>query len=124
MSAIQYRPQHTDERLLFWLDGNQLDRERLCQALLALDSRFYDVRPRHPRGGRDAGRDLEAQLSDGRTVWAGIGFRNSVKDSDADRKWTKKKFGDDLARALEVSPELKGFVFSPTWSYGRPSVTT
>jgi hypothetical protein len=83
----------------------------MCQALLALDARFHDVQPRHPRGGKDGGRDLEARLTDGRSVWAGIGFRNSATDSAADRKWVKKKFSNDLTRALEVAPELKAFVF-------------
>ncbi len=38
----------TDERLKSYLDTNQLHREQLCLALLALDNRFTNVRPRHP----------------------------------------------------------------------------
>jgi hypothetical protein len=57
-------PQETDQRLRSWLDTNQLARERLCQAILALDERFSLVRLRQPRGGPDEGRDLEAQFFD------------------------------------------------------------
>lgn len=53
MHMILGTPRVTDERLRSWLDGNQLDRERMCQALLNLDQRFRDVRPLHPRGGPD-----------------------------------------------------------------------
>ena len=81
----------TDERLRSWLDTNQLARERMCLAILSLDSRFLNVRPRNPRGGRDGGRDLEATLSDGREVWGAIGFQNSVSDSSDDKKQAKRK---------------------------------
>jgi hypothetical protein len=111
LSPNQYRPQLTDERLRTWLDANQLDRERMCLALVALDVRFHDVRPRHPRGGRDGGRDLEAALEDGRRVWAAVGFQNGANDSDGDKKWVNEKFKDDLDRALEVDPALKAFIF-------------
>jgi len=50
----------TDERLKNYLDTNQLRREQLCLAVMAIDRRFSDVRPRHPRGGPDGGRDIEA----------------------------------------------------------------
>lgn len=86
MSGNYSRPHHTEERLRSWLDGNQVDRERMCQALLALDPRYLDVRPRHPKGGPDQGRDLEARLNDGRVVWAAIGFRNSVSNSATDKR--------------------------------------
>lgn len=52
----------TDEKLKGFLDTNQLHREQLCLAVLSLDKRFTDVRPRHPRGGRDGGRDIEAMF--------------------------------------------------------------
>lgn len=111
MSSNHSRPNQTEERLRFWLDANQLDRERMCQALLALDRRYLEVRPRHPKGGPDQGRDLEARLDDGRVVWAAIGFRNSVSNSAADKRAIAKKFKTDLARALEENPGLKVFVF-------------
>lgn len=111
MSRTHYRPGDTDERLRSWLDGNQLARERLCISVLSLDPRFRDVRPRHPRGGPDGGRDIEARLTDGRLVWAAVGFRNSVSDSPSDRAWVKRKFAEDLSRALAEPSDLKGFVF-------------
>jgi hypothetical protein len=101
----------TDERLRSWLDTNQLARERLCQAILSLDSRFHEVRPRNPRGGPDGGRDLEAIFHDGREVWAAIGFQNSVSDSPHNKKQASKKYHADLKRALEEKSDLKVFVF-------------
>ena len=65
-------PQLTDERLRHWLDTNQLARERLCQVVLSLDRRFRDVRPRHPGGGPDGGRDLEAIFEDDRVTFGAI----------------------------------------------------
>lgn len=41
----------TDEQLKGYLDTNQLHREQMCLSILALDKRFTNVRPRHPRGG-------------------------------------------------------------------------
>ena len=101
----------TDERLRSWLDTNQLARERLCQAILSLASRFHEVRPRNPRGGPDGGRDLEAIFHDGRKVWAAIGFQNSVSDSPHNKKQASKKYHADLKRALEEKSDLKVFVF-------------
>ena len=104
-------PQETDQRLRSWLDTNQLGRERLCHAILALDERFSSVRPRHPRGGPDGGRDLEAQYLDGRRVFGAIGFQNSVSDSQSERTVACRKFKDDLDTALEADRDLKVFVF-------------
>jgi hypothetical protein len=50
----------TDERLKSYLDTNQLQRERMCLAILSIDRRFTNLRPRHPRGGPDGGRDVDA----------------------------------------------------------------
>ena len=55
-------PQQTDERLRSWLDTNQLARERLSLAVLALDKGFTAVTPRHPRGGPDSGHDIDANF--------------------------------------------------------------
>lgn len=104
-------PQETDERLRSWLDSNQLARERLCQAILSLDKRFIDVRPRHPRGGPDGGRDLEATFQDGRGVLAAVGFLNSVSDSPTEKQIIKKKFKSDLGAALKAENSLRIFVF-------------
>jgi hypothetical protein len=105
------QPQRTDERLRQWLDGQQLPRERMCQAVLALDRRFSQVKPRHPRGGPDGARDLEAVFENKRVAWAAIGFQNSVSDSREERAKAKKKFKDDLKNALQENPNLKVFVF-------------
>lgn len=104
-------PQLTDERLRHWLDSNQLARERLCQAVLALDQRFRDVRPRHPRGGPDGGRDLEAVFDDDRVAFGAVGFLNSVSDSPQNKNAVRKKFTADLEGALGGEPDLKVFVF-------------
>src|SRR5947209_15645480 len=103
-------PQLTDERLRHWLDSNQLARERLCQVVLSLDRRFSDVRPRHPRGGPDGGRDLEATFEGGRAAFGAIGFRNSATDSPTDKRWVIKKFKADLESGLTAT-SLKVFVF-------------
>jgi hypothetical protein len=101
----------TDERLRYWLDGNQPSRERLCVALLALDRRFAHITPRRPRGGPDGGRDLEAFFVGEHEAWGAIGFRNSATDSPADKRWVKKKFAADLAKACEENENLGCFVF-------------
>ena len=90
----------TDERLRNWLDSNQLDRERLCQAVLSVDGRFKQIKMRQPRGGPDKGRDLEAVYDGDRGAWIAVGFRNSVSDSPSDRNWASRKFRSDLASAL------------------------
>jgi hypothetical protein len=104
-------PQQTDERLRHWLDTDQLSRERLCQAVLSLDKRFHDVRPRHPGGGPDGGRDLEAVFQDGRQAFGAVGFINSATDSQSEKTEAARKFRADLARALEAANDLKVFVF-------------
>jgi hypothetical protein len=104
-------PQETDQRLRSWLDTNQLGRERLCQAILALDERFTLVRLRHPRGGPDGGRDLEAQFFDGRRVFGAIGFQNSISDSQTERSAASRKFNADLEAALTADSGLNVFVF-------------
>lgn len=104
-------PRLTDERLCSWLDANQLDRERLCQAILTLDGRFQRVSTRQPRGGPDGGRDLQAVGTNGDVVFAAIGFRNQCSDSDEDRKWAEKKCLEDAARSLEASSSVRWFIF-------------
>jgi len=111
MAVAMHSPRLTDERLRNWLNSDQLSRERLCQAVLSLDRRFKDVRPRHPQGGPDQGRDLEATYQDGRPAWAAIGFLNSANESPAHKRSVKRKFRDDLERALGEKSDLKVFVF-------------
>jgi len=100
----------TDERLRNWLDSNQLDRERLALAVIKTDKRFKDVQPRHPRGGPDGGRDIQA-IYEGKEVFIAVGFLNSANDSDKDRKKTIRKFKSDLKRAKEKCKDLQNFIF-------------
>ncbi|MER9133308.1 hypothetical protein [Mesorhizobium sp. M0768] len=101
----------TDERLKSYLDTNQLQRERMCTAVLALDKRFTNVRPCHPRGGPDGGRDIEAILSGEQKTFGAIGFVNQANDSTDHKKKAQKKFAVDLASATTADPEIKAFVF-------------
>lgn len=104
-------PYETDERLKSYLDTNQLQREQMCLAVLAIDRRFTDVRPRHPRGGPDGGRDIEALFQDGQRAFGAVGFVNQASDSDQQRNQIKKKFRGDLERALEGDSKPDVFVF-------------
>lgn len=63
-------PQLTEERLRTWI-VSQVDSERMCLGILALDSRFSNVKPRRPKGGPDGGRDIEAVFDNRETVWGG-----------------------------------------------------
>lgn len=101
----------TDERLKSYLDTNQLHREQMCLALLAIDKRFSDVRPRHPRGGRDGGRDIEALFRNEQRAFAAVGFVNQANDSDEQKKRITKKFNEDLQGALKADPKPEAFFF-------------
>lgn len=101
----------TDIRLRSWLDSNQRDREQMCRAVLALDTHYSDVRPRHPLGGPDGGRDIEATYDNSREAYGAVGFTNSANDSDEQKKQIRKKFKEDLTSALAANPQLKVFVF-------------
>jgi hypothetical protein len=100
----------TDERLKNLLDTNQLAREQLCLALLSMDKRFSDVRPRHPRGGPDGHRDIEATFRGSETAFGAVGFLNQANDSDEHRRRSRRKFEDDLQAALSEHT-IKVFVF-------------
>ncbi len=104
-------PYNTDERLKSYLDSNQLFREQLCLAVLSLDKRFSDVRPRHPRGGPDGGRDIEAVFQKQQNAMGAVGFVNQANDSDEQANRTKRKFLDDLDSALAADPSLEVFIF-------------
>ena len=101
----------TDEKLKNYLDTNQLYREQMCLAILALDRRFSNLHPRHPRGGPDGGRDIEATDKDGRLVYGAIGFVNQANDSAKQKRTIKIKFKDDLQSALNCSIKPDAFVF-------------
>jgi hypothetical protein len=105
-------PFQTDERLKSFLDSNQLAREQLCLALLSSDRRFKGVRPRHPRGGPDGGRDVEATLDGQLLVYGAVGFVNQASDSSSGQKSrVSGKFVDDAQSAWTACPQPAGFVF-------------
>ncbi|UDQ76811.1 hypothetical protein LJQ72_04295 [Pectobacterium brasiliense] len=104
-------PYQTDERIKCYLDTNQLHREQLCRAVLAIDQRFTDVRPRHPRGGPDGGRDIEAVYRDEQTAYGAVGFVNQANDSKEQKKIIREKFTSDLNSALVSNRSLGAFVF-------------
>jgi hypothetical protein len=104
-------PYQTDERLKSYLDTNQLHREQLCRAVLAIDKRFSDVRPRHPRGGPDGGRDIEALFRDESLAYGAVGFVNQANDSKEQKKTISDKYSSDLDSALEANKKPSVFVF-------------
>ncbi|MEB2282377.1 hypothetical protein LAV73_20715 [Lysinibacillus xylanilyticus] len=104
-------PYQTDERLKSYLDTNQLHREQMCRAILAIDKRFSEVRPRHPRGGPDGGRDIEAVYRDSQLAYGAIGFVNQANDSDEQKRTIKAKFVSDLESALDADKKPTVFIF-------------
>lgn len=101
----------TDSRLRSWLDSNQREREQMCRSLLALDPHYSDVRPRHPSGGPDGGRDIEGLFDGSRIVYGAVGFQNGANDSAEQKRKVKAKFASDLKSALNAKPDLKVFAF-------------
>lgn len=104
-------PYQTDERLKSYLDTNQLHREQMCRAILAIDCRYTEVRPRHPRGGRDKGRDIEAIYRENQLAFGAVGFVNQANDSNEQKKTVNKKFLSDLKNAISANQALEAFVF-------------
>jgi len=104
-------PYKTDEKLKNYLDTNQLHREQICLAILSLDKRFNNVRPRQPRGGADGGRDIEATYENGQLVYGAVGFINQANDSKEQKKRIKSKFKDDLYYAVNNKNKPSVFVF-------------
>lgn len=104
-------PQETEQRLRSWLDTNQAGREALCLGLLAQDARFAEVRPRHPKGGPDGGRDIDAIYRGKQVAAAAVAFVNGANDSLRQKREIKAKFAKDLksATAADSGPEV--FVF-------------
>jgi hypothetical protein len=66
---------------------------------------------RHPRGGPDGGRDIEATFQGEQKAIGAIGFVNQANDSQDHKRKAKKKFSEDLKSALSSEPDLKAFVF-------------
>lgn len=104
-------PYQTDERLKSYLDTNQLGREQMCLAILSIDKRFSEVRPRHPRGGPDGGRDIEAIFRHQQRTFAAVGFLNQANDSNEQKRKITNKFNEDLQSALNANPIPEAFVF-------------
>lgn len=104
----------TDERLKGYLDTNQLHREQMCLAVMAIDQRFSNVRPRHPRGDPDGGRDIEAIFNGFQRVFGAVGFVNQATDSSAHKNKATTKFDEDLAEALLQQPQPEVSFSSPT----------
>jgi hypothetical protein len=101
----------TEERLRHYLDANQVQRERMCLALLPLLGPYTRGRPRRPKGGPDGARDVEA-IHEGKTlVWGAVGFRNGGGLDEVARRDAEEKFKSDLDNALKENPSLEGFVF-------------
>jgi hypothetical protein len=101
----------TDERLKSYLDTNQLHREQMALAILAIDKRFTEVRPRHPRGGPDGGRDIEALFRGTQLAFGAVGFVNQADDSEDKKRNIRAKFADDLESALRSDPAPEVFAF-------------
>jgi hypothetical protein len=78
-------PYNTDERLKGYLDTNQMHREQMCLAVMAVDRHFSDVRPRHPRGGPDGSAQMDFSADDyrSRTVRYVARWRLEKKDPTA-----------------------------------------
>jgi hypothetical protein len=104
-------PYETDERLKSYLDTNQMHREQLCLAVMSIDRRFSDVRPRHPRGGPDRARDIDAVFNGVQRTFGAVGFVNQATDSEQHKKDAKVKFKEDLDVALQQQPRPEVFVF-------------
>lgn len=104
-------PFETDERLKSYLDTNQLHREQMCRAILSIDNRFSDVRSRHPRGGPDGGRDIEAIFREEQIAYGAVGFVNQANDSVEQKKMINAKFDSDLKNALKNEKKPSVFIF-------------
>jgi hypothetical protein len=101
----------TDERLKSFLDTNQQAQERMCLAVLATDKRYSEIRPRHPQGGPDGGRDIEAKFQSEHLVFGAVGFVGSANDTSSNKTAIKKKFKADLQKATGAIPRPKVFTF-------------
>lgn len=83
----------------------------MCRSILALDPHYTDVRPRHPSGGPDGGRDIEALFDGNVTAFGAVGFHNGANDSSEQKREIRSKFSRDLNAALRAKPDLKVFAF-------------
>ncbi len=83
----------------------------MCLAIIAIDKRFSDVRPRHPRGGQDKGRDIEARFNRDLQAFGAVGFMNQANDSREQKNSIRKKFADDVKNALSDTIKPDTFFF-------------
>lgn len=83
----------------------------MCRAMLAFDERFSNVRPRHPRGGPDGGRDIEALFKDSLLVFDAVSFNNQANDSNEQKTQRKSKFKDDAESALSTENTPEYYIF-------------
>lgn len=104
-------PYDTDNRLKSYLDTNQLAREQMCLAILSVQQGFSDVHPRHPRGGPDGGRDIEAIYKDTQKVVCAVGFINQANDSEEQKRQIRSKFKSDLENAIKADYIVDYFLF-------------
>ena len=66
---------------------------------------------RHPHGGPDAGRDIEATFRKEQRAYGAVGFVNQANDSNKQKTIIKRKFKSDLESALNVEEKPAVFVF-------------
>ena len=104
-------PQETYRRLKDHLNSNQPHREQMCLAILSLDKNYSNIKPLHPYGGRDGGKDIKAIYKDEYEAYAAVGFINDANDSKEQRKQISDKFKSDLNEATKANKGLKCFVF-------------
>ncbi len=83
----------------------------MCRHVLAADKRFSNVIPRHPRGGPDGGRDIEALYRNEELTFGAVGFVNQANDSAEHKRAIRNKFNDDLDAAQSNDPKPRVFVF-------------
>ena len=87
----------------------------MCRSILSIDRRFTEVKPRHPRGGPDGGRDIEGIFRGDKLAFGAVGFFNQANDSDKQKNAAIVKFENDLSNTLFS----KSFVFFHLILYGH-----
>lgn len=104
-------PQETYKRLKDYLNANQAHREQMCLAILSLDKNYSNIKPVHPYGGRDGGKDIKAIYKNEYEAYGAVGFVNDANDTDDQKKLIINKFDSDLEKALKANNDLKCFIF-------------
>ncbi|UKJ74488.1 hypothetical protein [Azospirillum brasilense] len=78
---------------------------------MAIDKRFSNVRPRHPRGGPDGGRDIEAIFNGAQRAFGAVGFINQANDSEENKRKAANKYKEDAASAISADPKPDVLIF-------------